>query len=263
MTRWRLIPPFQASGAVHMTLDAWLLDQHLQGNHPPTLRFYTWEPAAISLGYHQRQVSDHWNDLMWQGRSLDIVQRPTGGRAVLHQGDLTYAIITSGLSSNRMKSYQQICEFLIQGWRSLGVELNYGKAGRGYIHNPNCFGTATAADLIMSNGYKLIGSAQKRRGNAILQHGSIRLNPDFSLFQQVFQSDSREPLLPDSWLKKASVEQVIAALVESARTCFASEFYHQSLSETEWNILSKLSTLNSESTYFSVASMAESASAAI
>lgn len=243
MTVWRLIPPFAASGAVHMAVDAWLLEQHVQGTHPPTLRFYTWEPAAISLGYHQRHYPDHWNTLMWQGRSLDIVSRPTGGRAVLHQGDLTYAVITSGLSGNRMESYCQICEFLIQGWRSLGVELHYGKAGRGYIHNPNCFGTATAADLVLPNGYKLIGSAQKRYGHAVLQHGSIRLDPDFTLFQQVFQSESIS-ISSDSLLQKASLDQVISALMESAKDCFGIEFQHQPFSESEWNILSKLPTLS-------------------
>jgi lipoate---protein ligase len=262
MTIWRLIPPFAASGAVQMAVDTWLLDQHIQGKHPPTLRFYTWEPAAISLGYHQRHYPDHWNDLTWQGRSLDIVPRPTGGRAVLHQGDLTYAVITSGLNSNRMESYRQICEFLIQGWRSLGVELHYGKAGRGYIHNPNCFGTATAADLVMSNGYKLIGSAQKRQGNAILQHGSIRLNPDFSLFQQVFQSDSIEPIDPDFALQKASTKSVIAALIESAKACFNSEFQLEPLSDLERNLVQKFSVSN-PTLYFSTASMAESANAAI
>ena len=258
-----------------MALDAWLLEQHIQGKHPPTLRFYTWEPAAISLGYHQRDYPDHWNDVMWQGRSLDIVQRPTGGRAVLHQGDLTYAVITSGLSGNRMESYRQICEFLIQGWRSLGIDLQYGKTGRGYIHNPNCFGTATAADLVLSDGYKLIGSAQKRHGSAILQHGSIRLNPDAALFQQVFQPESPELIAPDFWLQKASVEQVIAALVESAKTSFGIEFQLEPLSDSEWNILQKFSTSSPVSAisdraicsnpelYFSVASIAESASAAI
>ncbi|PZV04290.1 MAG: biotin--protein ligase [Leptolyngbya sp.] len=262
MTVWRLIPPFSASGAVHMALDAWLLEQHIQGNHPPTLRFYTWEPAAISLGYHQRHYPDHWNTLIWQGRSLDIVQRPTGGRAVLHQGDLTYAVITSGLSGSRMESYRQICEFLIQGWRSLGVELQYGEAGRGYIHNPNCFGTATAADLIVSNGYKLIGSAQKRCANAILQHGSIRLHPDLTIFQQVFQSESIEPIAPNFVLEKTSVKPVIAALIESAQACFNSEFQLEPLSDLEWNLLQKFSTSNPK-LYFSTASIAESANAAI
>ncbi len=148
-----------------MAIDTWLFEQYCEGSQPPILRFYTWEPAAISLGYHQSRYPAEWQDLRWQGRLLDIVRRPSGGRAVLHQGDLTYAVITSGMG-NRMQAYRSICEFLIQGWRSLNVSLDYGQPGRGYIHNPNCFGTATAADLVTPGGTKLIGSAQQRRGTA-------------------------------------------------------------------------------------------------
>lgn len=173
-----------------MAIDQWLLEEHRQGKHPPTLRFYTWLPVAISLGYHQRRYPEFWQTLTWQGKAVDLVRRPSGGRAVLHQGDLTYAVVTSGLSGNRIQDYQTICEFLIRGWRSLGVELGFGNAGRGYIHsyvhNPNCFGTATVADLVLADGTKLIGSAQLRRDQAILQHGSMRLTPDRGLFEQVF-----------------------------------------------------------------------------
>ncbi len=77
-----------------MAIDAWLLEQHDLGKHPPTLRFYTWEPAAISLGYHQRRWPQYWQGLTGQGQPLDMVRRPSGGRAVLHQGDLTYAVIS-------------------------------------------------------------------------------------------------------------------------------------------------------------------------
>jgi lipoate-protein ligase A len=143
----------------------WLLTQHLQEQHPPTLRFYTWKPATISLGYHQYQWSASWQQLTWQGEPLDLVRRPSGGRAVLHQGDLTYAVVTSGLSTKRLEAYKTICEFLIQGWRSLGVTLQYGEAGRGYMRQANCFGTATGADLVLADGSKLIGSAQLRRGS--------------------------------------------------------------------------------------------------
>jgi lipoate-protein ligase A len=109
---------------------------------------------------------------------------------VLHQGDLTYAVVTSGLNGSRVQMYEKICQFLIQGWRSLSVELHYGTAGRGYIHNPNCFGTATSADLVTVDNCKLIGSAQLRRGSAILQHGSIRLQPNAELFATVFGAES-------------------------------------------------------------------------
>ncbi len=234
MQLWRLIPPLDAPGTVQMALDEWLLDQHLQGKQPPTLRFYTWKPAAISLGYHQRQWSDHWQHLTWQGVLLDLVRRPTGGRAVLHQGDLTYAVIVSGLSGDRAQSYRTICEFLLQGWRSLGVDLHYGQAGRGYIHNPNCFGTATGADLVMANGSKLIGSAQLRRGSAILQHGSMPLTMDADLFRQVFTVPPNLPLLPSTLLKEALVETVINALTQAAGNCFNAEFCVQPLSAAEW-----------------------------
>jgi lipoate-protein ligase A len=228
---WRLIPELEATGNVQMAIDRWLLEQHHSGKHPPTLRFYSWSPPAISLGYHQRQYPEYWQDLTWQGQKLDLVRRPTGGRAVLHQGDLTYAVITSGLTGKRLEVYEKICEFLIQGWRSLGVELHYGTAGRGYIHNPNCFGTATGADLVLPNGSKLIGSAQLRRGRTILQHGSIRLQPDVELFSQVFGTESfMDVQLPQS----LSVEKIISALVVAASDCFNMQINTQPLSKPEW-----------------------------
>lgn len=231
---WRLIPLLEASGNVQMAIDRWLLEQHQSGKHPPTLRFYTWSPLAISLGYHQRQYPEYWQHLTWQGQKLDLVRRPTGGRAVLHQGDLTYAVITSGLTGSRLQVYEKICEFLIQGWRSLGVELRYGTAGRGYIHNPNCFGTATGADLVLPDGNKLIGSAQLRGAGAILQHGSIRLRPDAALFAQVFGSESFTNVqLPQS----LSVEKIIAALIAAASNCFAMQIEVQPLSQSEWEAI--------------------------
>jgi lipoate---protein ligase len=205
-----------ASGAQQMAIDRWLLDRHCQGEHPPTLRFYDWSPVAISLGYHQKQYPEEWERLQWAGQSIELVKRPTGGRAVLHQGDLTYAVIGSNFSAKRRESYEQICRFLIQGWQSLGVELHYGDAGRGYIQNPNCFGTATAADLVMADGAKLIGSAQLHRNGAILQHGSMRWAQDADLFEQVFGDRSTMPQLPDRLTPAAMMQ----ALTEAAIDCF-------------------------------------------
>ncbi|WP_066424468.1 biotin/lipoate A/B protein ligase family protein [Anabaena sp. 4-3] len=229
---WRLIPLLAASGSVQMAIDQWLLTQHLSGKQPSTLRFYTWSPPAISLGYHQRQHPQHWENLTWKNHTLDLVRRPTGGRAVLHQGDLTYTVVTSGLIGNRLQTYQKICEFLLQGWRAIGVKLDYGTAGRGYIHNPNCFGTATGADLVLPDGAKLIGSAQLRRGGAILQHGSMRLQPDAELFTQVFGGETFQPVqLPPS----LTVDQIITALTAAARDCFDIEMEIQPLCLSEWD----------------------------
>ncbi|MFM9268457.1 biotin/lipoate A/B protein ligase family protein [Tychonema sp. BBK16] len=231
---WRLIPLLSASGAVQMAIDQWLLEQHLAGKIGPTLRFYTWEPAAISLGYHQRRWPEFWQQLSFGGMSVDLVRRPSGGRAVLHQGDLTYAVVVSGLAGSRVQAYQDICQFLIEGWRQMGLDLHYGEAGRNYIHNPNCFGTATGADLVTTDGYKLIGSAQLRRGDAILQHGSMRLQPDFDLFYQVFGEQLIPLKLPLSGDGNELIETVVEALSAAACRCFEIELNVQPLSDEEW-----------------------------
>lgn len=220
---------------MQMAIDEWLLEQHRLGLHPPVLRFYTWSPIAISLGYHQRRWPEFWQNLTWQGTKIDLVRRPTGGRAVLHQGDLTYALVTSGLTGDRLKVYQKLCEFLIQGWRSLGVNLHYGSALRGYFHNPNCFATATGADLVLSDNSKLIGSAQLYRGNAILQHGSMRLQPDDALFSQVFP-DAAPPSIniPINLQGEPLFQSVIEALITALEDCFNAQLEIHPLSESEW-----------------------------
>jgi len=238
---WRLIPLLEASGDVQMSLDRWLLEQHRQGNHPPTLRFYTWSPVAISLGYHQRHYPQAWQDLTWQGQKIDLVRRPTGGRGVLHQGDLTYSIITSGLEGNVYTVYQTLCAFLIAGWQRLGIQLYYGQAGRQYVHQANCFGLATNADLVDSCGTKLIGSAQMRQGHAILQHGSMLLNVNADLFKQVFT------VLPPPRLNfsfdvtpEAGRRKIIQALTDAAQDCFKIDFFEQPLSKEEWKKMALL-----------------------
>lgn len=213
---WYYIPPIVAPGETQMAIDAWLLDQHLQGKIPSVLRFYTWEPVAISLGYHQRKYPDFWENLTYQGKKIDVVRRPSGGRAVLHQGDLTYAIITSGLKGDRQTNYETLCQFLIDGFWELGISLYYGHQQRNYGRFDSCFRTHTKADLVTESGYKLIGSAQLRRQGAILQHGSIRLNPDPELYAKVFG----ETLQPIPNIERYSSSQIISSLSQALQNCF-------------------------------------------
>lgn len=237
-TVWRLIPPIETTGQIQMSIDRWLLQQHILGQIPPTLRFYTWSQPTLSLGYHQRHYPEHWRSLLWHDLSIDIVKRPTGGRGVLHQGDLTYALIGSGFVGKRVEVYQQICQFLIDGWRSIGVELQYGTAGTGYIHNPNCFGTATSADLVCADGYKLIGSAQLIQSGAILQHGSMRLNPDLELFEKVF-GESID--LPPHLILQLTISQITDALTQAAQQHFQVEFEIEPLGDREWSQINESS----------------------
>ncbi|PZO11733.1 MAG: lipoate--protein ligase family protein [Leptolyngbya foveolarum] len=230
---WRLVPIYEGTGLEQMAIDSWLLSQHAKGLQPPCLRFYNWRSPTLSLGYHQRQFPEGWNALRWNDQPIDLVRRPTGGRAVLHQGDLTYALITSGFKGSRRAVYQQLCQFLIQGWQNLGVALSFGAAGRGYIHNPNCFGTATAADLVMDDGYKLIGSAQVYRDGCLLQHGSMRLRPDSRLFETVFGEKILSPDLPEALLSEIGMSLIVEALTRAAEDCFGAAFEVRSLSPTE------------------------------
>jgi lipoate---protein ligase len=248
---WRLIEPIVASGAMQMAIDRWLLAHYLATGRP-VLRFYRWQPTAISLGYHQRDWLDHWHGLRWQGEPIELVRRPSGGRAVLHQGDLTYAIVGPGdlgvvglaLADrgpiSRAESYRNYCRFLIAGWQSLGLELCFGEAGRGYIHNPNCFGTATAADLVMADGTKLIGSAQLWRRGALLQHGSMRLAQDSGLYAEVF--GQVEPV-PRIGVAAAAVQE---ALVAAAIEVYGIEIEPEPLSEAEWGAIGELISIGKE-----------------
>ncbi|MGD1936447.1 MAG: lipoate--protein ligase family protein [Cyanophyceae cyanobacterium] len=189
-SQWRYLPYTVAAGTEQMERDRQLLLNHVAGLIPSTLRFYGWSTPTISLGYHQHHYPDHWNTLIWNGEPVPLVRRPTGGRAVLHQGGLTYAVVTSTVGTNREVAYQKLCQWLIDGFNDLGIPLNFGtnKILRSNKNNPNCFGLATGADLCLLDGTKVIGSAQVWRDSTVLQHGTILLNPDPALFETVFST---------------------------------------------------------------------------
>ena len=227
---WHYISPIEADGQTQMAIDEWLLNQHLAGEIPSVLRFYTWNPVAISLGYHQRKYPETWHHLTYQNQPIDIVRRPSGGRAVLHQGELTYALITSNLQGDRCQAYKALCQFLINGFQELGMELEYGDRQRNYTRHDNCFRTQTNADLVTPTGYKLIGSAQLRRKQAILQHGSIRLNPDATLYQHIFG----ETLTPPNMIKNLEIKHLINHLKSSFQTQWQVTLKPKEISGEEW-----------------------------
>ena len=213
------------------------------------LRFYTWQPAAISLGYHQKDYPDHWRNLTWSGKPLDIVRRPTGGRAVLHQGDLTYMVVTSIAPGKRLAVYKQICQFLIAGWRSLGVNLEYGTATKEYIQQQNCFATATGSDLITRDGNKVIGSAQLRRGKTVLQHGSMILNTNPNLYQRVFDTSLNQSLIGNISLHQDRLTighdgdhtaKIVKGLTQAAIAIFKIDLVEQPLSTKEWQDIANM-----------------------
>jgi len=173
-----------------MALDEALLEEFLAAQQrgetpPPILRFFGWQPACLSLGYAQKVEREV--DLAGCERlGIDWVRRPTGGRAILHEtSELTYSLVAATddplLQGGILESYRKISEALLAGLQRLGVGAEAaGDEQRKVSRNPAtaaCFDAPSAYE-ITSNGRKVIGSAQARRGNALLQQGTILLTVD-------------------------------------------------------------------------------------
>jgi lipoate-protein ligase A len=170
---WRLLPDAEGEAAWNMALDETLLESHRQGLTPPTLRFYSWTPPALSLGYAQPLADVNLPACREAG--IAVVRRSTGGRAVLHQGEFTYAVIASeGFPPSVSGTYRMITEVLAQAIARLGVPADIAPGKLSRAGSASCFQSATQADLV-ALGRKLVGSAQTRREGAFLQHGSLML----------------------------------------------------------------------------------------
>ncbi len=166
------------TGQWNMARDAELMAAHQAGDDP-ILRVYRWEPAAVTIGYNQK-FEDFAQDAI-SAEGYDLVRRPTGGRAILHADELTYAVIGSSpsplfggtLHSTYMKINEALLAFLLK--LGLDADISDGESrenARGLV----CFRSAGKHELTVG-GRKIIGSAQRRTGGVFLQHGSILAGP--------------------------------------------------------------------------------------
>lgn len=178
---WRLLLDPPASAAWNMSLDEALLECALE--QPPTLRFYTWSEPSVSLGY--RQAAPAWLERC-ERLSVPVVRRVSGGGAVLHAGDLTYAVITPlsvrELPGDLRGSYEWIRNVLVDGLRAAGLDVQPSRAETGAERLALCFAGATGLEIELER-VKLVGSAQRRTRWGFLQHGSIRLADDSALYE--------------------------------------------------------------------------------
>jgi lipoyl(octanoyl) transferase len=226
-----------------MAIDEAILEAHLKGLVPPTLRFYGWQPEAVSIGYAQR--IDRQQQERISSHGFGIVRRPTGGRAVLHSGDLTYSFIGTSafLDENVTRAYKQISQALIKGLAHLGVEASLGGTDTNYRDIHDCFLAVTGADLQV-NGKKLVGSAQLRRHHGVLQHGSILLQQDQNLMARLFSKEAegaKEPIESNyqrhanlyDLIGQRSIADIESALTEGFEEAFAETFTTGELSATE------------------------------
>ncbi|KGX86713.1 lipoate--protein ligase family protein [Pontibacillus litoralis] len=193
---WYFIDSGHASPAFNMALDEVLLNWHSQGDIPPVIRFYGWEPAALSLGYFQKSKGKIDVDAVHQ-HGFEVVRRPTGGRAVLHDQELTYSVIVSenyeSMPASVTEAYRVISQGLLEGFRMLHIKAEFsipeGKLKQ--TGSAVCFDQPSWYELIVE-GRKAAGSAQTRQKGVILQHGSIPIEVDeVTLFDMFIYPNER------------------------------------------------------------------------
>ena len=172
-----------------MATDAALLE-NADRTGRATLRLYRWDPPTLSFGRNEPALTRYNRELITE-RGIAVVRRPTGGRAVWHEHEVTYAVAAPiALFGTLAESYRAIHLRLAAALRTLGVPAELAPAGRtpGRLSAGACFASPVGGEIVV-DGKKLVGSAQVRRGSAFLQHGSILLDGS----QEVIAAISRQP----------------------------------------------------------------------
>jgi len=176
-------------------MDEAVLESMGRGDSLPTLRLYAWDPACLSLGFAQRYADVDVTRL--RARGWDVVRRITGGRAILHTDELTYSVVGPAdnpiLAGSVLESYNRLARALLTAVRALElpVEMKEGKADESGQSNPVCFEVPSTYEITV-DGKKLIGSAQARRKEGVLQHGSLPLTGNLTRITEalVFADES-------------------------------------------------------------------------
>ncbi|MBO9129686.1 biotin/lipoate A/B protein ligase family protein [Bacillus sp. 165] len=193
--KWCYINSGKCSPAFNMALDECLLNWQSEKKLSPIVRFYEWEVPTLSIGYFQR-VEKEINMEEVSKRGFGFVRRPTGGRSVLHDKELTYSVIVSedhpDMPRTVTEAYRVISEGILEGFKTLGLDAYYAvpktKEEREDLKNPRsavCFDAPSWYEIVVE-GRKIAGSAQTRQKGVILQHGSIPLDIDLDTLYDLF-----------------------------------------------------------------------------
>jgi lipoate-protein ligase A len=231
---WRWISDGLQTAEENMAIDAALLADCEQGRVPPAVRLYGWSEPAITIGYSQKAEAEL--DLKrCRELGIAIVRRPTGGRALLHANELTYAVVAPvsipPFNQGLKATFQAVSEALLVGLQGLGVQgdINTSKQRSGPVRSPACFASLNHCEITV-DGKKLVGSAQKRTSKAFLQHGSLIIESDHALFASLlrFEDENERVALQERLAnsttalnqicdRKISFEEISAALQEGFR----------------------------------------------
>ncbi len=182
---WRLLVSPPADGATNMALDEAIVRAVGAGLARPTLRLYAWTPPCLSLG--RAQSGDEVDRAACVRDGIDVVRRATGGRAILHTDELTYSVIAPPheprLSGDILASYRRLSRALLAALQHLGVNAHHSPLPTPHSPlstRPVCFETPSHYELTSDDGRKLVGSAQMRARDAVLQHGTLPLVGDIA-----------------------------------------------------------------------------------
>jgi lipoate-protein ligase A len=220
---WRYIDSGPLPGAQNMATDEAMLEAHLGGETPPTLRAYTWRPPAISLGRFQ-QVETSVNVEECRRAGIDVVRRPTGGRAILHtEEEVTFSIVVSEArlgTQGVMHSYRALASAIVAGLKHLGLDARLVErsfpSGPSVSQDPACFAAKARCDLVVGSS-KVVGSAQVHRDGVILQQNSLPLRIHVADWQRFFLRRSEAPAAVGVW--EAVGAEVPYARVAQALRC--------------------------------------------
>jgi len=215
MDTWRLLLTPPSRGAWNMAVDEALLESVGRGDSLPALRLYAWQPPCLSLGYAQ-PFSDVDIPRLKE-RGWELVRRPTGGHAILHTDELTYSVIAPvyepRLAGALLESYNRLAGALLAALRRLGLPVEMQErpaASRAGNVNPVCFEVPSSYEITF-RGKKIVGSAQARRKEGVLQHGSLPLTGDLTRILQVL-------IFPDEEARTRAASHLLerATTVETA-----------------------------------------------
>ena len=228
--QWRFLNTGYRSPGMNMALDEAILLACEAGASPPTLRVYGWRPPALSLGYAQSVAKEVNLDACYR-YGIEIVRRPTGGRAVLHDDEVTYSVVMPIADQDGARSltehYHLIGLALAAAFAHLGLAVQLARPQRSakerQAPSPACFAALSRYELSVS-GKKMVGSAQKRGQRALLQHGSIPLSLDR---QRLFQCLRVPPAQRDALVQEAYATMI--AVQEAAATPLAIDDIHAAL----------------------------------
>ncbi|MFK3188407.1 lipoate--protein ligase family protein [Staphylococcus aureus] len=213
---WNFINTGSKDPYYNMAMDEALLNFVSRGEIDPVIRFYTWNPATLSIGYFQRLQKEIDIDKVKE-KGFGLVRRQTGGRGVLHDKELTYSVIVPeshpNMPSTVTEAYRVISQGLLEGFKNLGFNTYFAvpktPEERQKLKQPRssvCFDAPSWYELVVE-GRKIAGSAQTRQKGVILQHGSILQDIDIDeLFDMFIYKNERLKLK----MKEAFVEKAVA-----------------------------------------------------